>query len=278
MIRRTTRGIFPTDEIVAGFTRYVICWLLNGLRSHCNNRAREALRFVDYAFVCNEQDIPVHKVIVCSQSKAFDAACNGSFKKAAEKFVISDYSLEVVQRMVDYLYTGDYETGDEFVSEVPEQKAEAAQLNALEIHAIMFAMADEYLIDGLQIVSANKYWTTLANERNLFTFFASISNIYTLTPSHNRTLRDKAIQFVREKLPTEISSPEVKEAYEKVSKAIPEFTQDLVNSFLKAPLLGACSSCGNGVDIEVLQCRCLKCGKGGANAIFNKRKRSIWDM
>jgi speckle-type POZ protein len=229
--------------------------------------------------VCDEQDVPVHKVIVCSQSKAFDAACNGSFKKASEKFVISDYSLEVVHRMVDYLYTGDYKIGDELVPGDEKQIPKAAApVNALEIHAIMFAMADEYLINGLQILSANRFWMTLTNERNLFDFFGSLSSIYTLTPSHNRSLRDKAIQFAREKLPTEILSPEVKEAYEKTSKAIPEFTQDLADSFLKAPLLGACTSCGNGVEIEVLQCRCLKCGKGGANAIFTKRKRSVLDM
>lgn len=44
---------------------------------------------------------------------------------------------------------------------------------------------------------------------------------------------------------------------------VPEFTFDVLQLFVNAPLSGRCSSCGPGQAAEALQARCIKCGKGG---------------
>lgn len=44
---------------------------------------------------------------------------------------------------------------------------------------------------------------------------------------------------------------------------VPEFTFDVLEVFVNAPLRGHCCSCGPNQGAEALQARCTKCGKGG---------------
>lgn len=44
------------------------------------NRARESGEFTDFTLTCDGRDIKVHKIIICSQSPVFRAACAGQFK------------------------------------------------------------------------------------------------------------------------------------------------------------------------------------------------------
>ncbi|KFA81331.1 hypothetical protein S40288_08310 [Stachybotrys chartarum IBT 40288] len=132
----------PTDQIFAEFVK-----------------AREASKFIDYAFVCEGQRIPVHKMIVCSQSPVFDRACISGFKEADEKFTIDDYSLDTIHRLADYLYTGHYNEGMADGCSNANANANVNPNDALSINATMFALADEYQIGGLQTVSAELYAT-----------------------------------------------------------------------------------------------------------------------
>lgn len=45
-----------------------------------NRRCRERGDFTDFKILCDGVDLGVHKVILCSQSPVFRAACTGNFR------------------------------------------------------------------------------------------------------------------------------------------------------------------------------------------------------
>jgi len=160
----------------------------------------------------------------------------------------------MVRRFVDYLYTGNYKVGS------------TDSCFALSVHATMFAFGDKYLIEGLKDLSVKKYSDVLDRETDTAAFLRSLPDVYTMTPESARGLRDKAVWFARERLAAAHCSPEITSVFEKVADDVPEFTKDLLTSFLQQPCVGRCWDCGRNklVAVDVLQSRCKKCGKGGA--------------
>lgn len=44
-----------------------------------SDRSREQGRYTDFTLICEGMKFEVHKIILCSQSPVFDAACTESF-------------------------------------------------------------------------------------------------------------------------------------------------------------------------------------------------------
>ncbi|KAM3548897.1 hypothetical protein ARSEF4850_009152 [Beauveria asiatica] len=66
--------------------------------------------FSDLTLVCGCKDFNVHKAVVCTQSKVLAAAIRGPFQESKTgKIVIEEYGTDTVEKMVEFLYTGDYE-------------------------------------------------------------------------------------------------------------------------------------------------------------------------
>ncbi|KAL8347969.1 hypothetical protein RB598_001345 [Gaeumannomyces tritici] len=256
------------------------------------SKAREKDEFTDFVLVCGAERFPVHKVIVCSQSKVFHAACSKPFKEAASgEYEIVQQSPSMVRRMVEYFYTGDYTDCNETTKDPSKEKSEHSDeegLTALCIHARMFALADIYQVDRLQSLAATKYGKALEKGSNIQDLFDSIPDVYQLTPYSVRALRDKAVLALRVKLGQAIrlrqftvASPSTSgdnsggaadslmEVYDEVATETPEFLKDLLSSYIRAPLLGHCYNCNpeQPQPVEPLQMRCMTCGKGGAGLI-----------
>ncbi|KAM0206021.1 hypothetical protein ACHAQD_012543, partial [Fusarium lateritium] len=172
---------------------------------------------------------------------------------------------DMVQLMVDYLYTGDYSLETDEKDQVPDTYSDSS----LAIHAIMYSIGDKYDIEGLRHLSTKKYCEALQGDLYINDFFSSIPYIYDLTPESSRDLRDPALTFARNVLsgdgPTTLSI--VREAFDELVIECPEFVKELLYSALQSPLMGycPCSGPGNMVPVEVQHCRCRKCGKGGAS-------------
>lgn len=165
--------------------------------------------------------------------------------------------------MVDYFYTGDYAGESEEESTVDD--AGVVRSSGPSIHAAIFALADKYLIKGLELLSVQEYSRSLGQPQDLYSFFTSIPHVYNLTPASSRGLRDQALKFARRELPRLLTKSTTKEAFNNLIDLNPDYTKELLNSFLQEPVIGACYNCNdNPVPVEVLQCRCKRCGKGGA--------------
>lgn len=169
-------------------------------------------------------------------------------------------SLPIVQGMVEYLYTGSYDDKRAGASDETLERTSAAKFNAR-----MFALADKYQIDDLQTLSVSKYTKAIKEHSDLHTFFETIPDVYLMTPDTARGLRDAALSFSRYHLGTSLHIPEIRKAFDQVSVDVPDFARELLNSFLETPILGTCSSCGPHQPMEILQCRCKTCGKGGGS-------------
>lgn len=196
----------------------------------------------------------------------------------------------MVRRMVDFFYTGDYKVCSESAEEISKEKPECSDeegLTALCTHARMFALADMYDVDRLQSLAATKYSKELEKNPNIEDLLDSVSDVYRLTPTSVRTLRDKAIVAVRVQLgrtrrlrqPNFFADPEpsrdesggatdtLMAAWDEIATEFPEFLKDLLGSYIRTPLLGQCRNCGPEQlqPAEALQMKCLTCGKGGAH-------------
>ncbi|KAL6837098.1 BTB/POZ protein [Trichoderma camerunense] len=251
------------------------------LNTYYNNLCKQMLgaqnrgEFCDLDIVCNGHTIPVHKVVICLQSPVIKAACTGSFAESCGRYEIKDCSYETVQGMVDYLYTGNYDT---YTKESPKGQSEKPGeivpgqrdvLCELVQHVKMFGLADKYLMDGLIELSRNKFKKTVRDERDTCAFSQFVAEVYDLQCESSKELRDIVVESVRERVAVTPLKPNVQEAVDGLIDEIPEFAGDLARSYLRRPILGHCTTCGTHklVSISTLQCRCEECGKGGASPL-----------
>ncbi|KAK4064556.1 hypothetical protein Trihar35433_8073 [Trichoderma harzianum] len=177
--------------------------------------------------------------------------------------------------MVDYLYTGNYDT---YTKELPKGQSEKPGeivpgqrdvLCELVQHVKMFGLADKYLIDGLLELSRNKFKKTVRDERDTCAFSQFVAEVYDLQCESSKELRDIVVESFRERVAVTPLKPTVQEAVDGLIDEIPEFAGDLARSYLRRPILGHCTTCGTHklVSISTLQCRCEECGKGGATPL-----------
>ncbi|KAG9249474.1 uncharacterized protein F5Z01DRAFT_495970 [Emericellopsis atlantica] len=219
-------------------------------------KARDSDELVDYAFICEGRQINVHKLIVGVQSPVFKAACSGKFEKTSKEYDLADFPLSVVNQMVEYMYKGTYE------------EDLSGGHSSLSFHAAMYAMAEKYMIQGLKAQTIRHYDNTLRHETDIVTILESVSYVYSSTPGDARGLRDLVISFVRSRLLQSYSSSRVYGAFQRALDNEPSFMRDLLDSFMRSPSIGSCSSCKQGwfVNTEILQSRCKSCGRGGARS------------
>lgn len=164
--------------------------------------------------------------------------------------------------MVEYLYTGHYKVQPRD----SEDKCDAA--SPPTFHARMFALADKYLIDGLQNLSAAEFKKAVRCEESTCSLLRSINEIYSLECESSQTLRDIIVQSIRARTLPPLKS-DVAEALDEITNQVPNFTKDIFISLLRQPMLGYCDHCGRDklVPLVSLQCRCKSCGKGGASLL-----------
>ena len=195
--------------------------------------------------------------------------------------------------MVEYFYTGDYENCGSQSRQTPGTEKKPAgdhvdkeenDVAALCLHAQMFALAEMYQIDPLQSLAVTKYGKELERGASMQDLLGSIPDVYQLTPSSVRPLRDRAVMAVRTgvRKPTrslyetlrdhsgdEATANTVLKNYDVMAVESPEFLKDLLSSYIRNPLLGHCSHCAGAQPqpVEPLQMKCLNCGKGGARLL-----------
>ncbi|KAF4495006.1 hypothetical protein FAGAP_8832 [Fusarium agapanthi] len=182
-------------------------------------QARENHEFTDFTFVCGATQFPVHKVIVCSQSDVFHAACTGPFKESStNEFDLSEFSVDHVTWLIDFLYTGAYETPKD---------------SNLDDHIYMFAMGDMYRIEPLAEYAAEKFRVGISHLLMLEEVLPLIPLVYNSTPEHRQELRQHVVKFMRSPAPGIKEAMESREWYDDMTKECPCFIKDLLFSYLE---------------------------------------------
>ncbi|KAH8725154.1 hypothetical protein GQ44DRAFT_707845 [Phaeosphaeriaceae sp. PMI808] len=135
--------------------------------------------------------------------------------------------LPELKYMISFFYTLDYdETGS----------------CLLDTHARMYGLADQYEILNLGILALGKYKERCLLSWSLKEFSDSIKDIYDTTPESMQGLRQTVCSITRERLPRILKNNDAAELYEKTLDENPEFTKDLLASYVRNNLAGRCSS------------------------------------
>ncbi|UPK99717.1 hypothetical protein LCI18_010652 [Fusarium solani-melongenae] len=244
---------------------------------------RENGDFTDFCILCEDERIYVHRVVISGQSPVFYRACTSGFSEATSRtYKIDDYPLAVVSRMVEYMYTGDYSDPDE-ESTAEDDTDAGKELPVLFLHTAMAALADKYDTQGLIALATEKYTQCLAKDRDFTKFLDSVPNIYHMPEEVSQPLREAAVKFARAEIRTAMGHGGSWHAFQEALEGFPDFSKELLCSILLNPLMPLEGHCGQGctgrgktVSVEVLQCRCKECGKGGARIKTEKRGPWVW--
>ncbi|KHO00486.1 speckle-type POZ protein-like protein [Metarhizium album ARSEF 1941] len=80
--------------------------------------------FSDLIFICRGQEFKVHKAIVCAHSPVIKAAVQGEFEESQSNAIKMDsFQPKTVKRLVQFMYTGDYDETDEYEPSAAYQNA-----------------------------------------------------------------------------------------------------------------------------------------------------------
>ncbi|KAI9923370.1 hypothetical protein ASPWEDRAFT_55550 [Aspergillus wentii DTO 134E9] len=67
--------------------------------------------YSDLRIICEDKIFPAHKLVVCSRSKYFHKACFAGFKETKASIHLDEKSPVLIEKMLEFLYTGNYTLG-----------------------------------------------------------------------------------------------------------------------------------------------------------------------
>ncbi|KFY95514.1 hypothetical protein V500_02741 [Pseudogymnoascus sp. VKM F-4518 (FW-2643)] len=219
--------------------------------------------YSDLTITCGDMTWKAHRVIVCSRSSFFEAACTGNFKEAFTGAINLEHDDPLlVKFMMDFLYTGDYD--------ITREELCAAKKSKLGIHAQVYSMGDRYNIAALLGVAREKYAACLRygpscegglreDIHTVTEYLASIPEVY--LPRASDSLRKTAVTFARTQLGLENWNKTLKPVLMQVIKDVPEFGEDLLHAFVNTPIRGSCGECEQDQDVKIGVNCCNHCGE-----------------
>jgi len=162
----------------------------------------------------------------------------------------------LVNSMLEFLYKADY-----------NYEAENAEVHPLQFHAQMLSLADKYQIPALMHIAKEKYTHVLQDKPSLHDYLRSVPEVYVAQVSGDE-LRMAAVLFARKVLREGIRQDDVRTVLREVIDQVPEYGFDVLETFIKAPLLGDCSWCGSDRIFDVRQSRCGNCDRMGMKSLY----------
>lgn len=120
----------------------------------------------------------------------------------AQEYHMNDDEPSIVGKMIDYLYTLDY---DDHCSSTSGAKsvieyARADDPASLLVNAKVYIIADKYEIEALKKLACLKYKEVLLNTWNTSNFSESASHVFENTVETDRTLRDVIVQVASDNI------------------------------------------------------------------------------
>jgi len=165
---------------------------------------------------------------------------------------------QLVNLMLTFLYTGDYEyTSPEELNVTP-----------LTFHARMYTLADKYIVPPLIRAAEKKYEYALGNGPKLDDYFLSIPGAYT-PPASIGGLRTAVVQYARRILKKNIAQESVRGHLRGLLTEVPEYVFEVLEVFVTSPPRDTCCYCGEDIDFVQFQAECMRCRGGSRRGRVN---------
>ncbi|KAG6197145.1 hypothetical protein E4U10_000285 [Claviceps purpurea] len=198
--------------------------------------------FCDLEIDCGERRFRAHRNVVCLHSPVIRAAFFGKWKKepTCGVFEIKETSHILVRRMLDHIYTGDY---DDFDSSIlvqkdhlsPEDVAKLEIAGHVPLYAKMMELGDTYLVEGLSQLTSEKFTKHLTSLLTRTVIVDIIPIVYASNSGPSDAIRKSVIGDMREKLSRRPLAADIEELLKDVMRDVPQFTCDLLKSYLDTP-------------------------------------------
>ena len=151
-------------------------------------------KYSDLTITTRTRSFKVHKAIVCTQSKVFAAMSDSGFEgTATSTFSLEDDDPATVERMITFLYTGDYDDSTDIAEEEEgEEETDAAQVcHVLMANARVYCIADKHDMAGLKEIAKANFEHVFEYKAFFCADFRNIvATIFAGTPSTDTGLRD----------------------------------------------------------------------------------------
>lgn len=145
----------------------------------------------------------VHKAIVCTQSKVLAAMCDGGFKETSTSILRLEHDdPATVERMITFLYTGNYDHGTNGKWEFILKGAKWFVGPMLEATTLVYSIADKYDIELLKALAKDKFELVASAACNCEEFAAVAAKVFNTTPDTDKGLRDIVSRICAENIDT----------------------------------------------------------------------------
>ncbi|KAJ4862429.1 SET domain-containing protein [Trichoderma breve] len=136
------------------------------------------------------------------------------------------YDIEDVQRLVDYLYTGDYKTTP---SDSSEKQDKASELIA---HGNLLGLAGEYNIHGLNYLAQEKVRAAIQDEPETSALIECIPKVYESVMNPDSMIFNLMIESIRERIGRTPPDRNTRSSLDSAMQEVPDFARGLAMSFV----------------------------------------------
>ncbi|KAL6880829.1 BTB/POZ protein [Trichoderma novae-zelandiae] len=168
-------------------------------------------QFSDLTVVCRGTEFKLHKVIACLQSPVFLAAVNSDFQEGRTGVIkIDQFDAETVRRLVEFLYTGDYDRQPQEPQPAQEQTPALTtdpDTPGTVLHVRVNAIADYYGVKALGPLANQKIQQAFQDKWDPKAFMITAKEA--LGASGDKTLHDSMACIAAHNMTDLVGCPEL---------------------------------------------------------------------
>lgn len=244
-------------------------------------------QYTDATIVCGSFSFPIHRAILCAQSKYFRAAFGGKFVESEKSSIdLSSEEPVVVSRLILFLYTHKYlntQSKSTFFSDLRDQQSrwlrhmeslsnggELLYYDSndedsfgLHLHAKMYVAGDKFLQDDLRKYAEDRLKDIamysiptiyILNDNDRRPMYAAARTIYLQTPNtnQNRKVRNILVYLVQKH---NYLCLETHSLLRDLFAEVPEFAADLV-TLGRVRRRIYCGHCAKNILLKNQRCKC----------------------
>ncbi|ETI23482.1 hypothetical protein G647_05284 [Cladophialophora carrionii CBS 160.54] len=177
--------------------------------ANLQSRAHKSTDFTDLTIRCGASEFRAHRVVVCSQSSFFKAACVNECRESMTATIeLPEDEPQIVERLIEFCYRSDYAnfSADPFLG-----------------HGKIFAAATEYGIPRAGLAVMMKYEAAAHNDWDAAKFLLSIPYIYESVPESGVGMRNTAVNCAKSRMKRLTEGEKQYNAWKRTCLDVPEF-------------------------------------------------------